>query len=118
MNKEDWVWMPHAAHFICGHRCQFKLATCVGDFIVSTVGEMPDPLERNKGWEDIGCDRKYETYVFKASKSENVCCPYECDIGEGEQDSLAANDANTATKNHMELCEKWSDKTLQDCEEQ
>ena len=39
MNK--WVWMPHAAHFICAKDCQFHLATYVGGgFLVSTVGEL------------------------------------------------------------------------------
>src|SRR5919106_127620 len=32
-------WFGHAAHFICGRWCRFHLATQVGDYLVSTVGE-------------------------------------------------------------------------------
>ena len=99
--------MAHAGHFILGHRCQFRLNTYVGKYIVSTVGELwnergsreiyakihdPNWLDKNKhllgdyfdnaymkkfGFEDIGCERKYETMVFKARKSKYSCCPYE-----------------------------------------
>lgn len=98
MTKDKWIWMPHAAHFICGSKCQFHLATYVGTYIVSTVGEMwPERSVReiyaeikNKTWheehkllkgdtydaaymkefgfEDIGFDRKFETMVFKAER--------------------------------------------------
>jgi hypothetical protein len=23
MKKQDWIWMPHAAHFIMANRCEF-----------------------------------------------------------------------------------------------
>jgi len=43
VKKENWIWMPHPAHFIAGDKCRFKLATYVGKYIVSTVGELwPD----------------------------------------------------------------------------
>jgi hypothetical protein len=88
--------MPHPAHFICARWCKFHLATYVGDYIVSTVGEYwPERgireihakihdqkwFEKNRhlkgdyfdaaymkrfGYEDIGYERKYETMVFKA----------------------------------------------------
>ena len=106
MNKEQWVWMPHAGHYILGHQCLFRLNTYVGGFIVSTVGELwneqavrrihaevfdADWYVKNKdkkgdefdsaymkkfGYEDVGCDRKYETMVFHAQKSKVKCCPY------------------------------------------
>jgi len=40
MKKEQWVWMGHPAHFICARDCRFHLATYVGNYIVSTVGEL------------------------------------------------------------------------------
>lgn len=47
MKKQDWIWMPHAAHFIGGHRCQFKLSTCgeidfapYNDADSATIGHM------------------------------------------------------------------------------
>ena len=43
MNKNKWIWMPHAGHFLLGNKCQFRLNTYVGKYIVSTVGEyLPD----------------------------------------------------------------------------
>ena len=40
MIKENWIFMPHAGHFICGDKCRFHLNTYVGKYIVSTVGEL------------------------------------------------------------------------------
>jgi|TARA_Y100000310_G_scaffold103241_1_gene101550 hypothetical protein len=48
MGKEDWIWMPHAGHFILGHNCRFRLCTYVGKYIVSTVGEL---------WQDTTCQK-------------------------------------------------------------
>lgn len=136
MKKEKWIWMPHAAHFILGDKCGFKLATYVGKYIVSTVGELW--LERSSrevhakvcgwssdkigdawdneyfkkfGYEKIGCDRIYETMVFKVSKYKDKvsCCPYRINAAECV-DSLGYNDAGEATKGHMNLCNKWSKK--------
>jgi hypothetical protein len=89
-------WFGHAAHFICGRDCRFHLATQVGGYLVSTVGELwPSRvvreihadvhdsgwLEENRhlkgdtfdaaymkrfGFDDIGYNRKYETMVFAA----------------------------------------------------
>lgn len=135
--KENWIWMPHPAHFICGERCGFKLATYVGNYIVSTVGEyLPDETVREVhanvrgitldgvgderlfdfikkcGYFDIGVHRKYETMVFHSKKSEekNQCCPYLCDIEKGEVDFHGCNDSTEAYENHMRLCNKWCDK--------
>jgi hypothetical protein len=98
MKRENWIWMPHAGHFILGDRCRFHLTTKVGKYIVSTVGELwndsqvrrihagvakPKWYEQNKdlkgdnfdhayfkefGYEEIGHARKYETMVFKSMK--------------------------------------------------
>lgn len=101
ITQDKWVWMPHPAHFICSQYCQYVLATKVGNYIISTVGEywpdqavrrihaeVHDPKwwaeNRDKkgdtfdheymkkfGFEDIGYNRKYETMVFKAVKNTN-----------------------------------------------
>jgi hypothetical protein len=106
--KEDWVWYGHAAHFICGQWCRFHLATKVGEFLISTVGEYwPDRIPReihaefddpqwlanNRhlkgdnfdfaymkrfGFQEIGHQRKYETMVFEAGKT---CSDPECNCG-------------------------------------
>jgi|SRR6266853_2466893 len=132
MNKDQWVWMPHAAHFICGNDCRFHLATYVGDYIVSTVGEyLPDSEVREIiasvkkiklegrgdirladfmkkcGYQDLGVDRKYETMVFKGRKQDkHKCCPYRIE-DYTEIDCNGYNKAEDAYKGHLELCEKW-----------
>ena len=118
MKKEKWVWMPHAGHFISANRCQFKLNTYVGKYIVSTVGELPktgidyaydkpdnDPYMNQ--FAEIGAGRKYETMVFKARKSKHKCCHYEIIVSD-EVDLKAYNTADDAYAGHLELCDKWS----------
>lgn len=137
MKKENWVWMPHAGHFICGNKCQFHLSTYVGKYIVSTIGELwfdrksreihaevydPIWLAENKdrkgddfdnaymrkfGFEEIGCNKKFETMVFKAKRSNNKCCPWEMVSGV-EIDFDGYNSANDAYKGHLKMCKKWS----------
>ena len=139
MKEEKWVWMPHAGHFILGHRCRFKLSTYVGKYIVSTVGELWNErgsreihanvhdamwLVKNKhllgdefdaayfkrfGYEEIGCDRTYETMVFKARKSKHKCCPYEIIVSK-EVDFAGYNKGDKAYQGHLKLCKKWSNK--------
>jgi hypothetical protein len=135
MSKDKWVWMPHAGHFIMGHYCRFKFNTHVNGFIVSTVGELwPERSSReihaevhdkkwfdgNRhlkgdnfdaaymkrfGYEDIGCDRKYETMVFKAKKSSRKCCPYEM-ADAVNIDFAAYSDADAAYGGHLKMCRK------------
>lgn len=111
MKKENWIWMPHSGHFICGERCLFRLNTYVGKFIVSTIGELMLMYNStdNKYYENIGNGRKFETMVFKARKSEHKCCPYEI-IVEKEVDFEGYNDAGQAYDGHLKLCKKWSRK--------
>lgn len=132
MAKQDWIWMPHAGHFICGHDCRFRLNTYVNGYIVSTVGEYwPDSQIRKIiaetrrinirgkgddwnadymkkiGFDEIGADRKYETMVFKAKKQGNdSCCPYRIDSGI-ELDFEGYNESRKAYQGHLKLCEKW-----------
>jgi len=133
MKKDKWIWMPHPGHFICGFDCRFRLTTYVGKYIVSTVGELfPDSQVREIcaksrgiilngigderkydymdkiGYEEIGINRKYETMVFKAKKSEDKCCPWR--MTSGELDFEGYNDPGDAFKGHMKLCLKWSKK--------
>lgn len=116
---ESWVWDGHAAHLIVGSSCQFHLATRVGDYIVSTVGEYRSETDHPDGdrnyaetgdyaaFTTIGVGRLFETYVFRA-------------VGSGfgkvtdysEIDALPANDHDTATANHMTLCRKYARRTV------
>lgn len=137
MKKDKWIWMPHAGHFICASKCQFHLNTYVGKYIVSTVGELwnercvreihakvydPEWLLENRhlkgddfdyaymkkfGFEEIGCDRKYETMVFVAKKSGNKCCPYHIDVSK-QVDFNSYNKPEDAHEGHLKLCNKWA----------
>lgn len=136
MKKEDWVWMPHAAHFICGRDCEFSLATYVGGYIVSTVGEyFPDSqvreihaksrgiklegigdareldYRRKIGYEPIGFERLYETMVFKAGSSTEKCCPFRA-VDWTNVDFNGYNEPGDAMKGHLKLCKKWSRKKV------
>jgi hypothetical protein len=133
MKKANWVWMPHAGHFIMGKDCQFVLNTYIGKYIVSTVGELwPDSQVRKItaecrkiliegrgdawdydymqkiGFADLGCDRKYETMVFKAKKAEG-CCPWRMANGH-DLDFQGYNDPKDAYLGHLKMCVKWSKK--------
>lgn len=134
MKKDRWVWMPHPAHLIVAHNCRFHLATYVGKYIVSTVGEYwPDLVVRKIhaetrgfvstligdeydreymkkfGYEEIGHDRKYETMVFKSRHARKLCCPWRIASGENV-DFVGYNDDRAAFDGHMRLCKKWSTK--------
>lgn len=128
--------MPHAGHLCVAKYCQYKLNTCVGDYIVSTVGEylpqanvreifaesrgvklegIGDDREwdylKKLGYEEIGYGRKYETMVFKARQAtsdEEQCCPYRV-ADHGELDCKGYNDASEAAQGHWAMCEKWSE---------
>lgn len=136
MKKDKWLWMPHAGHFICGNQCRFHLNTYVGGYIVSTVGEyFPDAPVREIiaasrgvklegigdareydylkkiGFEDLGCDRKYETMVFPAMRApkDQGCCPFKMKSA-SSLDFAGYNDAEQAREGHMKLCAKWAKK--------
>jgi hypothetical protein len=138
--RATWECFGSAGHLIVGSDCRFHMATRVGPWWISTVGEwLPDssswdiyadrrtggiPPElrgdarrnwflRNVGYIEIGCDRKYETMVFRVEKErcdEEGCeCEGSPRIGEwGELDSDAYNDARAARDGHVAMCEKWS----------
>ncbi len=137
----DWKWFGHAGHLIVSHDCRFHLCTLIGEHLVSTVGEywpsrqvreihaeVHDAawLKENRhlkgdtfdaaymrrfGYESIGCDRTYETMVFKVSGE--VCEKNACNCGlpkiiPEELDADGYNDAAAATAGHYAMCEKWS----------
>lgn len=110
--------------------------TYVGGYIVSTVGEyVPDSAVREigakargvtlegkgdareadwmekMGFEEIGCDRLYETMVFKAAKSKDPCCPFRMVSG-SELDFAGYNTAKDAYRGHLRLCKKWAGKRV------
>lgn len=131
---QEWRWFGKAAHFICGSLCRFHLATKVGDYLVSTVGEyVPtesvqtihaevrgNPLTQRGdareaeylekfGFEPLGAWGTYETLVFHATK---YCDGPKCGCGTpipddwGELDGERYDNAKDATAGHYAYCEK------------
>ena len=106
------IWMPHAGHFICGERCQFRLNTYVNGYIISTVGEYKQSDQKESDpFRTIGCDRLYETMVFKAVKSKHKCCPYRQKTG-SNIDFRGYNDAAKAYNGHLAMVKKWQRKQV------
>jgi len=112
VKREDWIWMPHPAHFIGGTDCRFFLATYVGEYIVSTVGQYrPGPPLHERGEDvEIGLDRLFETMVFRAKPTPDAeCgCTFQIDVAE-EVDFAPYNDPKSAAVGHYAMCEKWAE---------
>lgn len=141
-NESEWEWFGVAGHFICGYYCRFHLATKVGGYLVSTVGwywpeqpirlihaEIHDPVWTRQnatlrgdawdaaymarfGYEEIGCDRLFETLVFVAGPP---CARPGCVCGVPQIDGMELeargyNDVAEAIQGHMELCREWAAK--------
>lgn len=117
--EKDWKWFGFPAHFICAQWCRFHMATQIGDYIVSTVGQYIHPRhsmgseraeakwrQQHPNGEEIGVDRFYETMVFKAGP---VCASASCgcglpEISGHELDFKGYQNAGEATRGHMEIC--------------
>ena len=140
ITKDKWIWMPHPAHFICASDCKFFMATKVGKYIISTVGEMfPDaPIReiyaetrnivlegkgdarradymKKIGYDEIGVGRKYETMVFKAvrsiKKGKDACKACPFQIESGNNiDGNGYNEPDKAYEGHLKLCNKYANK--------
>lgn len=122
--RSEWKWFGSVGHFICGRWCRFHLATQVGIWFISTVGEYVHPrhsegserkesewLKENWPGEDIGCDRKYETMVFTAGlpcTREGCNCGMPLPDDYTEIDANGYNTAGDATAGHMKMCEKYA----------
>lgn len=102
--ESEWEWLGHAAHFICADRCRFHMATKVGGYLVSSVGDMYLEPDQKKP-DNIGCERTHETIVWTVGDRLPCGC---YDVGE-EVDWGAYNDPQSATAGHMALCRKWAD---------
>jgi hypothetical protein len=127
--ESDWKWFGFAAHFICGRWCRFHLATQVGEFLVSTVGQLVHPKD-SKGREnvdaaylaeypngaEIGYQRFYETMVFKAGPpcdAPGCNCGLPLPTDHGELDMEGYNDPGAATIGHRMMCLKVASGNVQ-----
>jgi hypothetical protein len=65
------------------------------------------------GFEEVGCDRLYETMVFPAMPSTTCACCRFVPANFGELDMRGYNDPGDAYRGHLKLCEEWSVKEAQ-----
>ena len=104
--ESEWVWSGYPAHFCCASECCFRMATLVGDYIISSVGCMHDS-EDSAELQDIGSDRKFETMVFLADLSKTVIDGFPSITGH-KVDFEGYNDAKAAHVGHMTMCDKYA----------
>lgn len=112
VSESEWKWFGFPAHYILRDRCQFHMATQVGAHLVSTIGGMigEDPDDRN--WRPVGVDRLFETMVFRIIDGSQ-CSDPDCECGtpniDGmELETIPAQNAGDAQRNHMATCRKWA----------
>jgi len=104
IQKSEWYWLGYAGHFIGASDCRFHLATIVGKYLVSTVGDYhPLSLEERQ---IIGVGRYFETMVFKCEGLDDDLDPIMSSLQ--RLDSLGYNDSGDAERGHYAMCEKWA----------
>ena len=111
----EWKWYGTAAHFICSARCKFHLATLVGKYIISTVGEYiaPDNRMESNDYYPIGAgnNRLYETMVFRwGGETCNCGCGLPVPADWREIDAAYYADARSATAGHMGMCRAYAER--------
>ena len=114
VTADQWRWFGYPAHFIGAADCHFHLATQVGKFLVSTVGDHR-PGDKTTNRQEIGHERYFETFVFRVDGQRECGCP---DMDCTELDTRGyGNDAQCQELNdgHLAMCRKWA--ALQDYKE-
>ena len=108
--RSQWKWFGYAGHLCVSDQCLFTMATQVGNYLISTVGDYRryhrgDMAPLGSGREDF-----FETAVFPAGHVCNMSgCGCEMpDIGGGELDMERCSTAGEAQKIHIKYCEKYS----------
>ena len=92
-------WFGQAGHLCVADSCRFHLHTHVNGFCVSTVDEYYPPGATKP--ETVGCDRLYETMVFKLNAAGDDVESW------AELTCVGYNDRDAANTGHMEQVRKW-----------
>jgi hypothetical protein len=102
---KKWVWYGYAGHLIVGSRCRYHLATRVGNYFISTVGDYFPERDRREtiggGPEDF-----FETMVF----------PVDGELPSGDPNILdwsaiecaRYKESIDAERGHRGLCNKYA----------
>lgn len=104
-SEAGWKWYGYGGHFVGSKSCAFHLATRIGGFLVSTVGDyMPGAMPR----QTLGAspDSFFETYVFE--------CDGDTEDGDpnirswGEIDGGRYSQSILAERGHYDFCRKYA----------
>ena len=108
--RAKWEWFGYPGHFICAAQCRFRLCTKVGNYLISTVGDMLDSCTEKRDTIGAGPDDFFETYVFKGGPRCNVasCGCEQPSIDGHEIDGERCATAGEAQALHLKYCEKYA----------
>lgn len=128
--ESKWKWFGLPGHFICSQWCRFHLCTQVGQYLISTVGQLwlerssreihasiydPKWFEENRhlkgdafdyaymskfGFETVGAGRLFETMVFQI---EGKCTDKKCNCG---QPSIIPSEIDALPSNRVDEATK------------
>lgn len=106
IKASEWRWYGEALHLCVSSKCLFHLATEIGGFVVSTVGDY-HPADLDGMPESLGVkdDEFYETAVFRFSKRCDCGCQKPI-IEVPELKTVKTSDPKKATEVHMEMCKQ------------
>lgn len=102
----EWKWRGRAGHFISSDLCRYRLATTVGAYIVSTVGDLHRTRAAAK-MEKINQDGYYETMVFRAGEIMECGCRGH-DGREIEVQIHGEIKCDELDKRHFDMCLKYA----------
>lgn len=112
ISESEWSWFGYPQHFIGAANCRFRMATMVGRWLISTVGDY-HPHQNNllEPPTTLGCDKDglFETYVFPCDGVDGCgCCPRITELSEVFGQRCAT--ATEAQRQHIEICKLYADK--------
>lgn len=111
-NESVWRWFGFPGHLIVSNMCRFHMATQVGKYLISTVGEYrPEGDGKPRRTIGAGDQSFFETYVFEAGQTCSVagCGCGMPDISGSEIDGERSATAGDATAKHYEYCNKYAE---------
>jgi len=106
-----WLWCGFKGHLCVSESCRFGLNTEVNGYRVSTVGAYVSSVSRNHtDYEEVGCDRLYETMVFRVdtSRPAEICGACHPVVDWSEVECKGYNDPAAAVAGHMAMCRKYA----------
>jgi|GEM_PF-4029981 len=92
-------------HHLCVE-CRFHLATFVGSWLISTVGDYINPLTKKR--DTIGSGRAFETFVFTTDGKPDPESGHPTIIGWNERDSNEYMHERAACEGHEAMVAKYA----------